>query len=243
MTAQVTPGKAITVADVVELASLHVSELQEGAVAWVQNPGAYYTLEKESGQPVSPTVIAPGLGAPTAGAADARWIAGEAPGASAVLQWKAAQLGPLQNYRNNTLVYTDVVAVPMTLSEGSSVLACVSCIGETDDITVTPSLRLWESVDSVAWGEWAFQIGGVPPNPSPPPGFPAPYNGGMRNRLYLATGAFQVLAGPFVAGTYSFHAQAASGLFAVTIGFRRKDIGPKDASFLLTLMEMGPQGP
>ena len=64
----------ISVANLGELATVYVSEIIEGANAWVEAEGDYWTLEKASGAPVGLNVIAPLPGAPTAGAALARWL-------------------------------------------------------------------------------------------------------------------------------------------------------------------------
>jgi len=63
-----------SVATLGELATLYTAEIAEGANVWVGADGAYWTLEKNSGAAPGPTVIAPGAGAPIAGAANARWI-------------------------------------------------------------------------------------------------------------------------------------------------------------------------
>lgn len=65
----------ITVANEGELSTVHVAELDEGSNAWVDNPGAYYTLEKQSGAPPVPgSVVAPIAGSPIAGFPNARWV-------------------------------------------------------------------------------------------------------------------------------------------------------------------------
>src|SRR5277367_4646972 len=64
----------ITVADLGELSTVHVSQLEEGANAWVESAGDYWILEKNSGAPVGPGILAPLGGSPSAGAANARWI-------------------------------------------------------------------------------------------------------------------------------------------------------------------------
>ena len=63
-----------TVADLGELATLYTAEIAEGANVWVAAEGDYWTLEKNSGAVVSADVVAPGAGAPTAGATNARWL-------------------------------------------------------------------------------------------------------------------------------------------------------------------------
>lgn len=64
----------ITVADLPELATVYVTDLAEGANAWVEAEGDYWTLEKTSGAAPGLNVLAPLPGAPTAGAALARWL-------------------------------------------------------------------------------------------------------------------------------------------------------------------------
>jgi len=63
-----------SVANLGELATLYTAEIAEGANVWVAADGAYWTLEKNSGAPVGAGVVAPGAGAPTAGATNARWL-------------------------------------------------------------------------------------------------------------------------------------------------------------------------
>jgi hypothetical protein len=64
----------LTVNDLGELSTVHVSGVDEGANAWVETDGFYWILEKSSGVPVGPGVIAPLPGSPIAGAPNARWI-------------------------------------------------------------------------------------------------------------------------------------------------------------------------
>jgi len=65
----------IVVATLAALSDIHVAELDEGTLAFVEDQNTFYLLRKASGLPVfSPDVIAPGPGSPIAGAATARWI-------------------------------------------------------------------------------------------------------------------------------------------------------------------------
>jgi len=64
----------ITVPTLGALATVYVAEIAEGANAWVETEGDYWTLEKSSGAPVGVNVIAPLPGAPASGALLARWI-------------------------------------------------------------------------------------------------------------------------------------------------------------------------
>lgn len=63
-----------TVVNLSELSTLYTADIQEGANVWVDSDGAYWTLEKNSGAVVGPTIIAPIAGAPSAGAINARWV-------------------------------------------------------------------------------------------------------------------------------------------------------------------------
>jgi hypothetical protein len=78
----------LTVADLGELSTVHVSGVAEGANAWVESTKTYYTLQKNfTGAPPMGSV-APLGGSPSAGAASALWVpqatgGGSGPSASA----------------------------------------------------------------------------------------------------------------------------------------------------------------
>lgn len=69
------PRVDITVANLGELATVHVAPLVDGTSAYVSSVPGYFTLEKNSGLPGNGlTIIEPLPGSPIAGAANARWI-------------------------------------------------------------------------------------------------------------------------------------------------------------------------
>lgn len=65
----------IVVASLLALADIHVAELDDGVVAYVQSTKQYFDLDKFSGAAANGvSVIIPNIGSPIAGAANARWI-------------------------------------------------------------------------------------------------------------------------------------------------------------------------
>jgi hypothetical protein len=65
----------IVVASLAALADIHVAELDDGVIAYVQSTKQYFDLDKVSGAVANGvTIIAPNIGSPIAGAASARWI-------------------------------------------------------------------------------------------------------------------------------------------------------------------------
>jgi hypothetical protein len=64
----------LSVADVGELSTVHVSGVAEGANAWVDSVSAYYTLVKNFQGPVPANAVLPLAGSPNAGAAGAVWL-------------------------------------------------------------------------------------------------------------------------------------------------------------------------
>lgn len=65
----------ITVADLGQLATVHVSELEDGANAWVSDIESYFVLVQNSGlTPDGTTIIKPLDGSPIAGLPNARWL-------------------------------------------------------------------------------------------------------------------------------------------------------------------------
>lgn len=64
----------LSVPDLAALSQLHVAELEDGSYVWVAAESEYFTLRKDSGAAVNADIIAPIQGAPSAGAAGARWF-------------------------------------------------------------------------------------------------------------------------------------------------------------------------
>jgi len=122
-----------TVATLGELATLYTAEIAEGANVWVAAEGDYWTLEKNSGAIVDADVVAPGAGAPTAGATNARWL--RQAGSAAVKGWIAvptlAALAALPGPTiNNELFFVletnrpyDFVAGSVAVVNGYTILA------------------------------------------------------------------------------------------------------------------------
>lgn len=84
----------LLVADVGELATVHVAEIVDGANAWVTAEGDYWTLVRFSGTmpPPGANVVAPLAGAPIAGGSNALWIRQVTGSASNWVQSVDAQL-------------------------------------------------------------------------------------------------------------------------------------------------------
>jgi hypothetical protein len=79
----------IVVASLAALADIHVAEIDDGVLAYVQSLTAFYVLEKASGAaPNGVTIIAPNQGSPIAGAAGARWIFLVSPGGAIVTPFR-----------------------------------------------------------------------------------------------------------------------------------------------------------
>ena len=129
-----------TVSTLGELATLYTAEIAEGANVWVGADGAYWTLEKNSGAALSPTVIAPGAGAPIAGATNARWIRdASAPGvpeSGATIVYRPGAVGVLPPNVVATwpllMALFNVIAGPVRIAIDDSLAPTVVTAGVSD---------------------------------------------------------------------------------------------------------------
>lgn len=126
-----------TVANLGELSTLYVVNVEEGANVWVESEGDYWTLKKNSGAAIGPDTIAPLPGAPTAGATNARWLrgSGSGGGSAAALAGVIYREGavnpeaPVYAHWADAVVAAQATGGPTSIYVDDSLAPCVATAG------------------------------------------------------------------------------------------------------------------